>query len=208
MDYKEIADTVKWHAMHSGLNGAESRLMCFAVTSAEYKTSTLQASYSDLADAVGMSPSSVAKSVASLVKKKALQNVQPAAGRMQATYRVLSAQELTAYFRLEELNPKFAEWESLMNDKFYELETEHDDIGANCDECGEDGLCPMHAYHEKMFEQKIEWRERNFWLASNPKPNRVIFTIHGRVLESPEAPPVRQRNAGSGVGAGRTKKPL
>ena len=63
MDYKQTVETMKWHATYSELNGAEARVMMFIASSANYKTSKLSASYTELAQAVSLSKASVSKAM-------------------------------------------------------------------------------------------------------------------------------------------------
>lgn len=180
MDYKQVAGVMKWHAMHSGLNGAEARLIMFMAASCNHKTSRIQASHAELAEAVNLSKASVTKAVKSLEEKKAISIDVPASGRMVATYRVRSADDLDAYFATEQNNPEAAEWQSL-HERFEPLEFSHSAIGEGCEECGEDGLCPMHDFKRKQIEDSLEWREYQLWLADNPKPPAKIKMVKGRV---------------------------
>jgi len=188
MDYKEVVDTLRWHARFSDLNGAQLRLITFMASMAAYKTSEITVSYGELMKEVGLSKVTVAKAVAELVKKRALTIINSGVGRMQTTYLVTSAQELTDLFVEEERNPEFNKWDYEFNERFYELQSEFDLITLDCEECvdEEDGslkMCPMHTYQTGKFKQRSDWKEYQFWLKRNPKPNMLMRTINGKVLE-------------------------
>ena len=180
MDYKQVAGVIKWHAMHSDLNGAEARLLMFMVASCNHKTSRIQASHAELAEAVGLSKAAVTKAVKSLEGKKAISIDVPASGRMVATYRVRSADDLDGYFATEQNNPAAEEWYA-RHQNFAELEFAHDSIGDGCEECSEDALCAMHQFKVKQMEDSTEWREYQLWLADNPKPPAKVMAVKGRV---------------------------
>ena len=181
MDYKQVAGVIKWHAMHSGLNGAEARLIMFMATECNHKTSRIQASHYELAEAVGLSKASVTKAIKALEAKKAISLEVPASGRMVATYRIRSAADLDAYFSTEQNNPAADEWHT-RHERFDDLEYQHDIIGDDCDECGDDGLCPMHEFKRSQIESSAEWREYQLWLADNPMPPAKIKVIKGRAV--------------------------
>ena len=180
MDYKQVAGVIKWHAMHSDLNGAEARLLMFMVASCNHKTSRIQASHAELAEAVSLSKASVTKAVKSLVGKKAISIDVPASGRMVATYRVRSADDLDGYFATEQNNPAAEEWYN-RHQQFTDLEFAHDSIGDGCEECSEDALCAMHQFKVKQMEDSPEWREYQLWLADNPRPPAKVMAVKGRV---------------------------
>lgn len=186
MDYKKTVDTLKWHAIYSELNGAEARVMTFIASSANYKTSKLMASYNELAQAVSLSKASVAKAIASLVEKKALAVDEAASGRMQATYRVRGADELTEYFSIEESNPEAERFESEEDRLFGGVISKLADVGADCDECQEGKRCTMHEYQAKRIEDSQEYRDYKMWLFDNSKPPRKIKTILGKPSVSDE----------------------
>lgn len=180
MDYKQTVDTLKWHAIYSELNGAEARVMMFMASSANYKTSKIAASYNDMAQAVSLSKASVAKAIASLVEKKALAIDEAASGRMQATYRVRGADELTEYFSIEESNPAADQFEFEQDRMFGDVIARLADVGVDCDECQEGKRCTMHEYQAKRIEDSQEYRDYKMWLSDNSKPPRKIRTILGK----------------------------
>ena len=186
MDYRKTVDTIKWHATYSELNGAEARLMMFIASSANYKTSKFMASYNELAQAVSLSKASVAKAVASLVEKKALAVDEAASGRMQATYRVRAADELTEYFSIEESNPAADRFESEQDRMFGGVISKLADVGVDCDECQDGKMCTMHEYQAKRIEDSQEYRDYKMWLSDNTKPPRKIKTILGKPLTNDE----------------------
>lgn len=180
MDYKEIAAVMKWHAIYSDLNGAEARLIMFMASSANYKTSKLSASYNELAQAVSLSKASVSKAIASLVEKKAVAIDEAASGRMQATYRIRSAEELTAYFVQESINEDSIKFDDEVHELFGELISDMDKIGSDCNRCTDDGFCPQHEYQLRRVEESQRHREYKMWLADHPRPPFKIKTINGK----------------------------
>lgn len=180
MDYKEIAAVMKWHAIYSELNGAEARLMMFMASSANYKTSRLSASYNELAHAVSLSKASVSKAIASLVEKKAISIDEAASGRMQATYRIRNADDLTAYFVQESVNPEVRKFDADEDRLFGKMLSERDLIGSDCKDCTDENPCPMHEYQIKNMEEGPRYREYKMWLADNPRPPFKIKTINGK----------------------------
>lgn len=180
MDYKEIASVMKWHAIYSELNGAEARLMMFMAPLANYKTSKLSASYNELAQAVSLSKASVSKAIASLVEKKAVVVDEAASGRMQATYRIRKADELTAYFVQESINPESVKFDEDLHELFGKLISDMENIGVDCNRCTDDNLCPQHEYQLKRMEESQSHREYKMWLADNPRPPFKIKTINGK----------------------------
>ena len=186
MDYKKTVDTMKWHATYSELNGAEARLMMFIASSANYKTSRMSASYNELAQAVSLSKASVSKAISSLVEKKALAVDEVASGRMQATYRVRGADELTEYFSIEESNPAADRFESEQDRMFGDVIARLADVGVDCDECRDGKMCTMHEYQAKRIEDSQEYRDYKMWLSDNTKPPRKIKTILGKPLMTDE----------------------
>jgi hypothetical protein len=182
MDYKKIADVLKWHAMHSDLNGAEARVLIFLSTSANYRTAKIAASYSELMQAVDLSKASVSKAIASLVEKKALSVDLAASGRMQATYRVRSAEDLNKYFVMDGKNPAHEAW-FLESEKFNDLLDEQSAIGLDCPDCenhADEKLCEMHAYKLGVFRDTLAFREYQIWASDNPAPVSKIQTIKGK----------------------------
>lgn len=185
MDYKIKSDTVKWHVMYSDLTGAELKVLAYLITSSEYKTGKVSASYSEIADVLGLSKGGVKKVIAELAQKKAINVEESAVGRIQSVYRVRSAQELNAYYAKEVNNPEA--------DAHYDEETRlwgqiiirHGSIGDDCPECEElpgEELCHRHTAMRKMLEDSQEWRDYKLWLADNPKPSQRIRQINGRTV--------------------------
>lgn len=181
MDYKKSVEAVRWHAINSDLNGSEARLIMYLITETNHITSKVRVSHAEMAQAVNLSKASVTKSIRSLVDKKAIHVDDPATGRAVAMYRVRTAAELDAYFATEQNNPEAAEWQSL-HERFEPLEFSHGAIGDGCEECGEEGLCPVHDFKVKQVEDSLEWREYQLWLADNPKPPAKIKMVKGRVV--------------------------
>lgn len=184
MDYKQVTELMKWHAMHSDMNGAEARLIMFMASSANHKTSKIQASHNELADSVGLSKSSVTKSIKQLEEKKAINTDSPASGRMVATYRIRTADELNDYFITEQNNPEIDDW-YVKHDKFSEIELKRAEIEEEkekCEDCTEDKACEMHGYFIKRLESSLKWREYQLWLADNPKPPVKVKMINGKKI--------------------------
>jgi hypothetical protein len=180
VDYKEISELMRWLAVYGDLNGSEARLAMFLSTSANYKTSKVSVSYSELAQSVGLSKASVIKSIARLVEMKVLHIEEAASGRMQTSYRVRSADELTKYFIQESSNPECDIHYETKQKLFGHLIEKMDSIGEGCEDCTEEQPCSVHAYRKKQFADSIEYREYTMWLADNPKPNYKIKTILGK----------------------------
>lgn len=188
MDYRLIAETIKWHAVYSGLNGAEFRVLAYMATSANYKTSRIAASYNELAEVLGLSKVSVSKAVAALVEKKALSVEESAKGRMQTTYRVRSADDLNGYFVQEVNNVEADMWLVREQELFGNLLDRIDDIGSDCDDCqalmesGSNDKCPMHMGLLRSIYSGTDWREYQLWLSDNPKPLPKVKKIMGRTV--------------------------
>lgn len=183
MDYKQVACVIKWHAMHSELSGAEARLIMFMATSCNHKTSKIQASYNELAEAVGLSRASVAKAIKSLEDKKAISVEIPASGRMVATYRIRTASDLNDYYLVERKNPEADRWHEKHDERFIDLKIAREEIAEGCEECSDDYTCPMHRFKIKQLEDSLEWREYMLWLADNPRPAETVKMINGKVVE-------------------------
>lgn len=185
MDYKNIVETLNWHALYSDLSGSEAKVVMYLATACNYKTGKISISYTKLAEAVQMSRPGVQKALAGLVKKKAIAVDSSACGRSETKYRVRDVEELNAYYAKEVNNPAA--------DAHYDEETRlwgqliirHGSIGEDCPECEElpgEELCHRHTAMRKMLEDSQEWRDYKLWLADNPKPAQRIRQINGRTV--------------------------
>jgi len=185
MDYKDIVEVMKWHSMYSELNGAEARVMMFMASTANYKTSKLSASYNELADELSLSKVSISKAIASLVLKKAIAIDDVAIGRMQATYKIRNANELTEYFEIEKSNSECDAWMNEEERLFGTLLSKIGDVGEGCAECDLDHgkYCFSHAIQIKHIKDTQEHREYKMWRSDNPSPAYRIKTIHGKIVK-------------------------
>jgi hypothetical protein len=178
MDYKQAVETIRWHSLHSKMNGAQARVFMNLVAEANYKTGRVRTSYADLAQRISLSKVGVKSAIDALVKKQALCVIEAATGRSPATYRIRTADELTEYFSQEVINPEATKWENARIENGYEkLEDDFYAIVEGCEECTDDEPCPPHQYHMQRFKQEAPWREYQLWLKDNPKPDYKISMV-------------------------------
>jgi DNA-binding Lrp family transcriptional regulator len=183
VDYKDVTEVLRWHAINTPMSGAEARVLVFMATGANHKTGRVQLSYKDIAEALGLSKVTVANSVHRLVEVKALQIVDAPVGRSNAVYRVRTAEDMALYYLRDKINPEADLWASRRDALFGELVEQDAAIGRGCDDCKDGEPCPMHAYHRKTLHNSTEWREYLLWLSDNPKPEYWVKAVHDKVVK-------------------------
>lgn len=181
MDYKKVAELIKWHATYSRLSGAEARVIMLMATSANHVSSKMTTSYSELAETLGLSRAAVIKAIASLIKQKAIYVDEQATGRSNTTYKVHTADELTDFFVQESINPQLDQWRSKMEDLFSDVLDKEQEIGADCNDCDVDNekYCHIHQAQLNLLKKTQKYRDYQLWLIDNPRPNYTIKTIRG-----------------------------
>lgn len=190
MDYKQIVELVRWHAVYSDLSGSEWALITFMAAESNHRTSRIKIGHAELAEALGMSKASATKSIRSLEQKQAITVVEKAIGRAVATYKIRTADELTDFFAVEQKNPELEVWYSThldmgrthrRNDVMCAIEDECEDCAEARAERGLK-MCERHGYLLAQVEASPAWRAHQLWLADNPEPPAKIKTIHGRPI--------------------------
>ena len=182
MDYKQVVEVIRWHSLYSNFNSAESRIFMYMSSTANYKTSKLSVSYSEISTMLRIAKSTVAKAIDGLEKKKAI-SIENESGRKSKLYKVRSTEELNAFFIVQSKNKLFEDWHT-REQQFQIIKDKHSEVGEDCEECDDDDLCPMHKYHQSKIESSTEWREYQLWLYDNPRPELWVNTINGIIVDS------------------------
>lgn len=183
MDYKQTVDTIKFHALYSDLNGAESKIIMLMLSSANYKTGIYSGSYGEIAQVLGIAKTTVSKAIAGLIEKQAIAISGMPSGRSESSYRLRTADDLYEYFTKEEKNATIESWyqeeESLFGEVSFRYAQTY--CSEECEECeSDDNPCAIHKYHRKKIEETQQYKDWQMWLKDNPKPEYTIKTINGR----------------------------
>lgn len=182
LDYKKCVEILKWHSVYSELNGTEARVLMYMVTSANYKTGLFIGSQMELAEALSTSKQSVNKAIAELKKNEAILETKAGTGRMPATYRIRTAEDLNTLFVKEEKNEEYETWHAEKYRLFDEMEGRYYAVTDGCTECdGETNLCELCRLKTEKFKEREEYRRMLLWMADNPEPPSKVKMIRGKV---------------------------